>query len=429
MEVRILEEGPARRVLELTVPHAEVERHLDRVANELQRRTSMPGFRQGRAPRSLIESRFGSSLQDEAVESAVNEAFGQAAREQQLEPVGPARIEDVRYQPGEPLRFRAVVEVRPKVEAKDYRGIPLTRRVREVTEEDVDRALAGIREDTAQLLAVERPVGPTDVVVVDHVRIDEKGRTLKGSRTRDASLDLANEGLLPAFREGLAGAQAGESRTLQVQYPEDFGNPDLAGKAVRFHVKVKKIQEKKLRELDDNLAKEVFGLESLGDLRARIRLQMESEERLRSRHALEEDLVSDLLRRNPVPVPDGLAERLTEEALARATGGTELTQEQRLELLPRFRESMERRVAREWLLDAIAAQEKLEVGEEELAAEMARIAASRGRSAADFRALAPAERRARVRDALLERRIFDLLIEAASVQEEKIVENRQVVPA
>jgi FKBP-type peptidyl-prolyl cis-trans isomerase (trigger factor) len=130
-----------------------------------------------------------------------------------------------------------------------------------------------------------------------------------------------------------------------------------------------------------------------------------------------------------VPVPDGLAERLTEEALARATGGTELTQEQRLELLPRFRESMERRVAREWLLDAIAAQEKLEVGEEELAAEMARIAASRGRSAADFRALAPAERRARVRDALLERRIFDLLIEAASVQEEKIVENRQVVPA
>ena len=429
MEVRVLEEGPVRRVLELTVPHTEVERHLDRVAGELQRRAAMPGFRQGRAPRSLIESRFGTTLREEAVESAVDEAFGQAAREQQLELVGPARIEDVRYEPGEPLRFRAVVELRPKVEAKDYRGIPLTRRVREVTDEEVEKTLAGIREEAVQMLPVEDAAGPAHVLVVDHVRIDEKGRTLKGSRVRDAVLDLGNEGLLPAFRDGLVGARAGESRTLQVQYPEDFGNPDLAGKAFRFHVKVKKIQEKKLRELDDNLAKEIFGLETLAELRSRVRLQLESEERLRSRRGLEEELVNDLLRRNPVPVPDGLAERLTQEALTRAVGGAQLPDEPRLELLPRFRESMERRVAREWLLDAIAAQEKLEVGEEELTAELTRIAHSGGQAAADFRALAPAERRARVRDALLERRVFDWLIEAAAVQEETVAVNRPAVPA
>jgi trigger factor len=429
MEVRVLEEGPTRRVLELTVPPAEVERHLDRVATDLQRRASLPGFRRGHAPLAVIQARFGSGLAEEAVESAVQEAFGQALREQQLEPVTPGRVEDVRYQPGEPLRFRAVVEVRPRVEAKNYRGIPLVRRVREVTDEEVEKTLAALREDAAQMIVVDRAAEPADVVVVDHVRIDDKGRTLKTSRVRDAAIELASSELLPEFRQGLVGARAGESRTLQVQYPADFVNPELAGRAARFHVKVKKIQEKKLRELDDNLAKEVFGLETLDALRSRLRLQIEGEERLRSRRALEEDLVTELLRRNPVPVPEGLAERLTEEAMARAAGGASLAEEDRLKLLPRFRESMERRVAREWLLDSITEQEKIEVEDGELAEEMARVAGSRGRAAAEFRALAPAERQRRVRDAILERKLFDLLIEAANVQEEKVTESRLVVPA
>ncbi len=429
MEVRVLEESPTRRVLELTVPHAEVERHLDRVAADLQRRATVPGFRRGHVPMAMIQARFGGGLQDEAVESAVNEAFAQALREKELEPVIPARVEDVRYEPGEPLRFRAVVEVRPRLEPKDYRGLRLTRRVREVSEEDIDKALGAIREDTAQVLVAERPAQPGDVVIVDHVRIDDRGRTLKGSRVRDAAIELANQGLLPEFREGLLGAQAGESRTLEVKYPENFPNPELAGRTAHFHVKVKKIQEKKLRELDDNLAKEVFGLADLAELRGRVRLQIEGEERLRSRAALEEELVAELLRRNPVPVPEGLAERLTEETMTRATAGAALPEEERLKLLPRMRESVERRIAREWLLDAIAKQEKIEVGEEELAEEMSRLASSRGRAGADFRALAPAERRRRVREALVERKLFDLLVDAADVEEERITESRLVAPA
>jgi FKBP-type peptidyl-prolyl cis-trans isomerase (trigger factor) len=130
-----------------------------------------------------------------------------------------------------------------------------------------------------------------------------------------------------------------------------------------------------------------------------------------------------------VPVPDGLAERLTEEAMARATQSTALPEEERLKLLPRLRESMERRVAREWLLDAIADKEGIGVGEEELAQEASRIAGARGRAAAEFRALPPAERKRRVRDALLERKLFDFLIGASNVQEEKEGGNRLVVPA
>ena len=138
MEIRVLEEAPTRRVLELTVAREEVERHLDRVASDLQRRAAMPGFRKGRVPRTLIEARFGSSLQQEALEGAVEEAYGRAVEEQQLTPVSLPRIEDVSYGPGEPLRFRATLEVRPVVEAKEYRGLPLVRKVRDITDEAIE---------------------------------------------------------------------------------------------------------------------------------------------------------------------------------------------------------------------------------------------------------------------------------------------------
>jgi trigger factor len=380
-------------------------------------------------PRRLLEARYGSSLEQEALEGAVEEAYAQAVREQSLEPVSMPSIDGVEFAPGEPLKFRATLEVRPMVEAKDYRGLPLVRKTRDVPDEEVERALAQVKEESTQFLTVERPATETDVVTVDHVRIDEKGRSLKGSRIRDAALDLERPGLLPEFKQALLGAAAGESRTVQVQYPEDFGNAELAGRTARFHVKIKKIQEKKMREMDDNLAKEVFGLETLDELRSRIRLQMEAEERLRSRRELEEEAVTKLLERNPVPVPDGLAERLAADQFERATGGQSIASEQREQLLDSFRQTIRQRVAREWLLEAVARQESIAVTDEELGEEMARLAQTRGRAGADYRALPPAERRARVRDAILDRKVFDFLLDAAEVREEKMAETKLVVPA
>jgi trigger factor len=430
MEIRVLEEAPTRRVLELTVPREEVERHLDRVAGQLQQRATLPGFRKGRVPRRLLEARFGSSLEQEALEGAVEEAYAKAVREQALEPVSMPAIDEVRFAPGEPLRFRATLEVRPTVELKEYKGIGLTRRIREIPEEEIERALAQVREEATALVTVERPVGENDVVTVDHVRIDEKGRTLKASRVRDAALDLERPGLLPEFKQALVGSQAGESRTVQVQYPEDFGNAELAGKSARFHVKVKKIQEKKARDLDDNLARDIFGLETLDELRSRIRGQMEAEERLRSRRALEEEAVTELLKRNPVPVPEGFADRLAQESLSRATGGQEIAAEERERLLENFRQAMRQRIAREWLLDAVAQKEAIDATEEELSEEMSQLAQARGRAGADYRALPPAERRTRVRDAIVDKKVFDFLLDAADIKEEKITDKSPlVVPA
>lgn len=430
MDVRVHEEGPTRRRLDLTLTPEEVEAHLDRVADEFRRRTTLPGFRTGRAPRSVLEARFGGAIQEEAVDNAVNEAYLQAIQDRGLVPVSPPTVENVRYRKGEPLVFKVGIEVRPEIDLRDYRDVPLRRKVREIPDGEVDKALERIQQETARFVDLDRPVEADDVVVVDHVRVDEKGRTLKSTRVRNAPLELSNEGLLPEFRDGLIGAVPGESRTLKVQYPEDFANSDLAGRSARFHIKVRKVQEKKVRELDDNLAKEVFGLAGLEELRSRIRLQMEGEERLRSRRDLEEDLVDELLRRNEVPVPEGLAQRLTDEMIRNMGAPSEdMAEEERSELHRRYRGAVERRISREWLLDAIARSESIEVAEDELSLELTKLAKEKGRSGSEFRSLSQSQRRQRVHDAMLERKIFDFLIEAARVEEEKVKEDRLTVPS
>jgi trigger factor len=421
MEVRVHEEGPTKRILELTLAPEEVERHLDRVAQEFQRRANLPGFRKGRVPRSILEAQFGGGIQEEAVENAVSDAYSQAIRDEGLMPITPPQVEKVHYSKGEPLQFKVTVEVRPAIQARDYRDIAIKRQVRELDETEIDRTLERIREETARFIDLDRASQAGDFVVVDHVRVDEKGRTLKSSRVRDAVLEIDNEALLPAFREALTGVQAGESRTVDVEYPEDFSNQDLAGRHARFHVKVKKVQEKNLRDLDDNLAKEVFGLASLDELRSRMRLQLEGEERLRSRRDMEENLIEEILKRNEIPIPDTLANRLTEDAIGRmGEPPAETSEEERLEMQRRYRQAVERRIAREWLLDAIGEQENIDVPSEELAEEMSKVAQAKGRTGEDFRALSPEERHRRIHDALLERKIFDFLIDAARVEEEKV---------
>lgn len=428
MNVTIREEGPTTRVLELSLEPDEVDRHLDRVSAEYQRRAQLPGFRKGRVPRTLLEAKFGAGIQEEAVEAAVGEAYAKAIEEHQLVPVSSPRVADLSYKKGEPLAFRVTVEVRPTVEVTDYRGLEAKRRVREVPETEIEKALEQIRQETAVLTDLDRPATASDTVVVDHVRVDENGRTLKSTRVRDAILTLAEPGLLPEFRDGILGAAVGESRTLHVQYPEDFSNAELAGRRVRFHVRIKKVQEKKLRELDDNLAREIFGLESLAELRSRLRLQMEGEEKMRARRDLEEALVDALLARNAVAVPPGLAERLTGEALRRSgIDPAKLGEEDRSRVAEGFRRGVERRIAREWALEAVAAREGIDVASEELGEELSRIAQSRGAAGKEFRGLTPAERRQRVHDALLERKIFDFLIQEARVEEETVKEDPATV--
>ncbi len=421
LNVQVHEESATRRVLAIEVAPEEIAHELEAVVQDAAKKVALPGFRKGHVPRSLLEQRYGASFQHETLERSIERACREAFAGQQLSPLMPAEIEDLKYEPGGTLSFKAIVEVRPAITARDYKGLPATRVTREVGDEDVERELAQLEESSTTWLDVDRPAQTGDLLLVDMVRLDVKGQSIKSSRKRDVEVRLGAPDLLPAFEQGLMGAAVGESRTLRVEYPADFGNAELAGKDVQFHVKIRKIREKKARPRDDNWAKEIFGVESLTDLAARIRLNLEGEARLASRRETEDALVEAALAANEIPVPARWADMKADEELEQMTRGASrnLPAEQVQELKGRIREAIERQVRREFLLDAIVRQESLAPSETEVGEELGKLLAAGGRVAQEFRALPPEQRRARVEDVLTRRKVFDFLLEHAKVTEEK----------
>jgi trigger factor len=304
------------------------------------------------------------------------------------------------------------------VEAKDYKGIRVPRRLNPVDEAAVEAVLKQLREDSAVFLDLQRPAGSGDVLLLDSVRVDANGRRMPATRAKNRRIELGVPGVAPELEAGLLGAEAGQERTIEIHYPADYPAEELAGKSARYLVSVRKIQEKKLRELDDNLAKEVFGLQSLEELRSRVRLNLEGEERLRVQREMDAAVSAELIRRNPFDLPGGLTQRTLERVIEEAVQGRKVPEDLHKQLEERYRPGVVQSLKREVLLDAVARQEKLQVSDEEVAEEIQRMAQSDPRQAARVRArYQSAERRDALRDSLLERKALDWLIDAAEIED------------
>lgn len=425
----VREQGQWQHLVSIEVPVDEVESRLDAVAREFQRRVVLPGFRKGKVPLDKVRQQFADQLEREFLERVIPGETSRALGEAGLRPVVPPLVQNLRFTPGQPLAFEAVVDVAPRIEAKDYRGLTLHRRTRPIDDSAIDATLAGLRDESAVFVDLQRPAERGDVVLLDSQRLDANGRRLASTRVKGARIHLGEPNLLPDLENGLLGAAEGQERTIAVAYPEDYGQADLAGKTHRYVVRVRKIQEKKLREADDNFAREVFRLESLAALRDRIRRNLEAEDGSRVRRELEAEILQELIRRNPFDLPSRLVAAMLEQVVSEQTGGREVGAELQQQLEQHYRPGVERSLKRELLLGAIAQQEGLEVSDAEIAGDIDRMAALDPRQAARVRArYQSAERRRALGEAIRERKAVDWLIEHANVIEESAREPL-VVPA
>lgn len=422
--------GAWQQTLDIHVPVEEVEQRLDEVSRQVQRRASLPGFRRGRVPLEMVRQHFAEHVEQEFLETFVPRIANEAIDQARLEPVVTPLVRNLKFGPGQPLRFEVLVDVKPEVEAKDYRGLPARRTTRTVDDEAVEKVLEDLREQSAVFVDLDRPAQRGDVVLVDSVRLDANGRRLTSTRAKSRRILLGAPELVPDLENGLLGSVEGQERTIDITYPADYGVADLAGKQARYVVKIKKIQAKKLRDLDDTFAREVFQLGSLDELRSRVRLNLEGEERVRMQREVEEAIAAELVRRNPVELPERWVEWMLDRVLADAVGRQEIPEALRRELEPRYRGGVEHSLKRSVLLEAVARQEKLEASEEEAAEEIARMVEAEPRQAARIRArYQSAERRAALRDSLRERKALEWLVHAAEIQEQAVGPAPLVVPA
>lgn len=430
MNASVRATGPWQQTLDVEIPADEIESRLERIALAVRQRASMPGFRRGKVPLDVVRQQFADTIEKQMLEDLLPDVTSQAIREANLEPVVPPLVQNLRFTPGQPLRYEAVVDVRPQVEVKGHQGLPLVRRVRRVDEAAVDTVIARLREESAIFEDLDRPAERGDVVLADSVRLDANGRRMPHTKARNLRLELGAPDMLPDLENGLLRSEAGQSRQIMIEYPAGHPSPELAGKSMKYEVRVRKIQRKKLRDLDDNLARDVFQLASFDELRARVRANLEGDEQIRIRRELEAAVTDELIRENPLELPARLTEQMLDHVVREAAGGRPVPDQLRPEIEQRYRPGVERSLRREILLGAVARQENLAVGDDEVGAEIDRMAQADPRQAARVRArYQSSDRRHALAESLLERKAMDWLIGQAQVREEVLADEPTLVPA
>jgi trigger factor len=308
----MLVEG-CKHELEITVPVDEIARETDRVVADIQQKAKLPGFRPGKAPASLIRTKFSKQVREDVLENLLPKYFKQKVEEEHLEVVGRPNVKDVHFHAGEPLRFKAEFEVAPEIELKDYRGVTIHYSEPQVTEEDIAKRLEEIREQKAQFVNAE----PRAIVDGDHavVTLDSLSGVDQAIHQDEVVLHVGDPDTMPGFSEALRGMSPGEEKEFEVSYPEDFGQERLAGKTVRFRAKLATIRTKELPELNDEFAQDLGDYQTLNDLREAVRKAIFHEREYAAQQKAKEELIDKLIETHEFPVPEVYIERQIESQL------------------------------------------------------------------------------------------------------------------
>ncbi|HEY5815965.1 MAG TPA: trigger factor [Solirubrobacterales bacterium] len=379
MEPTVSELPGSRVRVEVEVPADDVKRAVDRAARTLAREMRMPGFRKGKAPPSLMIQRVGfAAVLEEAIREGLPEWYERALLASGIAPVGDPGIEIVKApeEEGEPLAFKFEIGVRPPAELGEYKGLEVGRAEPEPPAELVEREVERIREGFAKLEPVERAAGEGDVLLVDFEGLLD-GQAFEGGKASDYLLELGGGQLIEGFEEQLAGVEAGETREVEVTFPEDYQAEQLAGEDAVFTVEVKEVREKVLPELDDEFASEASEFDTLEELRADIAERLAEVVGQRAEQDFRIAAIDAASAEAKVDVSEELATaRASErwERVERQLAGRGMSPDSYLQMQGKTREQVieesrpdaEAELKREAVLAAIADAEGIEVSEEEM---------------------------------------------------------------
>jgi trigger factor len=390
--------NPCQREIAVEIPADVVKTESDNLVNRYQKLARIPGFRKGKVPASIVRQRFAEDIKNDVVEALVPRYFREEAKKQNLAPVSQPRVTDMHIQEGEPLRFKASFEVLPEFKLAPYDDIRVSTIDTTVTEEDVETALNNLREQRATYNAVEegRSLADGDFAVVSFKGTPKDGEAdAKPVEVDEIMVEIGGQNTIPEFTENLRGAKAGETKTFDVKYADDFSDKRLAGKSMTYEVSVKGIKTKSVPELNDDFAKELGAeINTVDELRNRLRENMKAEKEHEAAHQGKDKLIEELVKRNDFPVPEAMLNeqidiRLERGLRALAAQGMRTEDMKRMDftrLRAGQREAALREVKASLILEQVADEEKIEVGDEEFEHEIEALAAQSKQTVEQVRA-------------------------------------------
>jgi len=419
-----------KREFKVVIPAADIEQRMTSRLTELGRSVRLPGFRPGKIPMTVLRKRYGPAVMSEVLERAVNDTSGEALREQNLRPALQPKVEIVAFNEGTDLEFKLAVEVLPEIQPMDFAELKLERLRPEVPEEEVQAALERVARQQRKSETVERAAQTGDVVVIDF-KGSVDGKEFPGGSAEGYSLELGTGSFIPGFEEQMVGAKAGESRTVSVTFPADYGAADLAGKLASFEVTVKEVRALQPQPLDDSLA-QAIGMEKLDELRQSLSEQIERNYEDLARQRLKRTLLDRLAERHEFAVPQGMVEiefgaiwrqfeqeRERQKAAGNAEPEEPVNEE---ELKAEYRGIAERRVLLGLLLAEVGRNHNISVTPEEInraLTERARQFPGQERRVIEYYRNHP-EAIDQLRAPMFEDKVIDFILERAEVTERRV---------
>lgn len=314
-------QGLERRAT-ITVPAEEIDNEVKQQVQQEARRARMDGFRPGKVPVSLIEKRYGPAIRQDVAMKAMQQHYVEAMMQEKINPAGAPKFEPKVDEKGKDLEFVAIFEVYPEVELKDLEKVEVEKPVAEVTEADVDKMLETLRKQHAGWKEVKRAAKEDDRVTLDFAgSID--GEEFEGGKAEDFSLEMGQGRMIPGFEEGVKGLKAGDEKTIEVNFPDDYHAENLKGKKAEFALTIKKVEEQELPELTEEFVAQ-FGITEGGvdALREEVKKNMERELKSAINNKVKQQVIKGLLAANDdIDVPGALKEQevnaLRQQALQR----------------------------------------------------------------------------------------------------------------
>ena len=425
MNVKVEHVSSIKKKLIFEVAPETVDKEISRAFKKIGKTAKIKGFRSGKVPMSVLEQYYGAQMEQEVLGRLINDTYFKALEDHDIPAVGePSIVDSSGVNKGEAFTYEAEVEIKPVVTAKDYTGVSLEKEKFVADPKAVEGRLEEMRTSRAQLEVSKHKKARKG----DSVMIDFEGfigdDAFAGGKGEDYLLELGSGSFIPGFEDQVIGMQRDEAKDVAVSFPEDYGQAELAGKPAVFKVVLKEIKEKVVPELDDEFAKD-FGVETLAELKEQLQKSYETQETNRVENDLREKLVSSLIERNPIEVPEAMIAKQLDYMYENITNRMQ-SQGMSPEMLgitpenfrENYRDKAIEQISGNLILEAVGRQEQIVAEESEIDAKLEEIAAM-ANAPVDMvkKYYAGAEARSGLLAQIAEEKVVSFLLESAKIKE------------
>ena len=391
VQVENLEKNMAKLTIEVSAE--DLEKALEAAYQKQKKQINIPGFRKGKVPRVMIEKMYGSGVfYEDAANSLMQLNYPSAVDESGIDIVSRPSVEIVQIEKGKPFIFTAEVAVKPEVTLGKYKGVTVTKIDTTVSDEEVDAALEKERNNNARTITVtDRPVAEGDTAVIDFEGFVD-GEPFEGGKGENHPLEIGSHTFIDNFEEQLIGKNAGDDVEVNVTFPEQYQAAELAGKPALFKVKIHEIRTKELPELDDEFAQDVSEFDTLAEYKESVKKNLEEQKEKEAKGTKEDEAIQKIIDKSKMEIPEAMIKTQCEtmiDEFAQRIAQSGLTMEQYLQfsgltidaMMEQVRPEALSRIQSSLVLEQIAKEENIEVSDEEVDAEIEKMAKSYGMEA------------------------------------------------